>query len=443
MSRPTGTRREFIADDRRRGRRLHHRAPARPRRPAVRRAERQGERRDHRRRRPGADQRAALFKEPDCQIIALADPAEEWDLVQLVLQRQVGPRAGEGGSRSSTTREKTPNHTCAVYEDFRVMLEKEKAIDAVLIATPDHLHAFVSILAMKAGKHVYCEKPLTHNIREARLVARVAKETERRDADGQPGPLERGPPPDRRVDPGRRDRHRARSARLGRRAATPRSRSGRARDRRPSRPGSTGISGSVRAPSGRTAASSPRSSGAGSGTSATGRCPTWRRTTSIPAFNALGLDAPQTIEAPDVLCRSRAGRSGSNYVTFRFAAKGDRGPLTVLLVRQRPQAGRPARHRSRRSGAAPRRRRQRPDAGRRQGHHHLPRVVGDAAPAADGSAARRTSVRRRPCPAWPATTPTGCRPARAARPRAATSTTARDSPSSCCSARWRCGPARS
>ena len=72
---------------------------------------------------------------------------------------------------------KTPNHTCAVYEDFRVMLAKEKAIDAVLIATPDHLHAYVSIIAMKAGKHVYCEKPLTHNISEARLVARVAKET--------------------------------------------------------------------------------------------------------------------------------------------------------------------------------------------------------------------------------------------------------------------------
>jgi predicted dehydrogenase len=57
------------------------------------------------------------------------------------------------------------------------MLEKEKAIDAVLCATPDHLHAYVSVFAMRAGKHVYCEKPLTHNLWEARRVAGVAKET--------------------------------------------------------------------------------------------------------------------------------------------------------------------------------------------------------------------------------------------------------------------------
>jgi predicted dehydrogenase len=117
----------------------------------------------------------ALFQEPDCQIIAIADPAEEWNLSRWYY----GGLAGRGPVKAEVEKHysaKTPNHTCATYEDFRLMLEKERAIDAVLIATPDHLHAYVTIIALKAGKHVYCEKPLTHNIREARLVARVAKE---------------------------------------------------------------------------------------------------------------------------------------------------------------------------------------------------------------------------------------------------------------------------
>ena len=63
------------------------------------------------------------------------------------------------------------------YKDYRIMLEKQKDIDAVLIATPDHTHAIITIDCMKAGKHVYCQKPLTHTPQEARNVARVAKET--------------------------------------------------------------------------------------------------------------------------------------------------------------------------------------------------------------------------------------------------------------------------
>ena len=118
----------------------------------------------------------SLFQESDCQVIAIADPCEEWDLSPYYY----GGKAGRGpvtAEIEETYRAKTPNYKCSVYEDFRVMLEKEKAIDAVLIATPDHLHAYTAILAMKAGKHVYCEKPLTRNIRECRLVAKVAKET--------------------------------------------------------------------------------------------------------------------------------------------------------------------------------------------------------------------------------------------------------------------------
>jgi predicted dehydrogenase len=63
------------------------------------------------------------------------------------------------------------------YKDFREMLDKEdKNIDGVVIATPDHLHAIVSMAAIKRGKHVYCEKPLTHTVREAKLIAEAARE---------------------------------------------------------------------------------------------------------------------------------------------------------------------------------------------------------------------------------------------------------------------------
>jgi predicted dehydrogenase len=68
-----------------------------------------------------------------------------------------------------------PNAT--KYKDFREMLDKEdKNIDAVVVATPDHVHAVASIAAIKRGKHVYCEKPLTHSVYEARMVAKAARE---------------------------------------------------------------------------------------------------------------------------------------------------------------------------------------------------------------------------------------------------------------------------
>ncbi|MGE3313498.1 MAG: Gfo/Idh/MocA family protein [Planctomycetaceae bacterium] len=63
------------------------------------------------------------------------------------------------------------------FADFRQMLEKRKDIDAVIVTTPDHQHAVASIMAMKLGKHVYCQKPLVHDIYEARMMDKVAKET--------------------------------------------------------------------------------------------------------------------------------------------------------------------------------------------------------------------------------------------------------------------------
>ena len=62
------------------------------------------------------------------------------------------------------------------FTDWRRMLDQQKDLDAVLVATPDHNHAIISVSAMKLGKHVYCEKPLAHSVWEARLMARVAAE---------------------------------------------------------------------------------------------------------------------------------------------------------------------------------------------------------------------------------------------------------------------------
>ncbi|MBV9158697.1 MAG: Gfo/Idh/MocA family oxidoreductase [Acidobacteriaceae bacterium] len=65
---------------------------------------------------------------------------------------------------------------CKAYNDFRELLEKERDLDAVYVATPDHWHAPISIAAMRKHKHVLCQKPMTHSIADARRVARIAGE---------------------------------------------------------------------------------------------------------------------------------------------------------------------------------------------------------------------------------------------------------------------------
>ncbi len=74
---------------------------------------------------------------------------------------------------AAKTIEKYPK--AKVYTDYRVMLEKEKDIDAVVIATPDHTHAVITLAALEAGKHVYCQKPLTHTVYEARTIKQAAR----------------------------------------------------------------------------------------------------------------------------------------------------------------------------------------------------------------------------------------------------------------------------
>ncbi|MEE2777369.1 MAG: Gfo/Idh/MocA family oxidoreductase [Acidobacteriota bacterium] len=60
------------------------------------------------------------------------------------------------------------------YDDFRRLLDEEKGIDAVIVATPDHAHALISLAAMEHGLHVYCEKPLAHTMYEVRRLQEAA-----------------------------------------------------------------------------------------------------------------------------------------------------------------------------------------------------------------------------------------------------------------------------
>lgn len=76
------------------------------------------------------------------------------------------------GSASASV-EAFPN--AKLYADYREMLDKEKDIDAVTISTPDHVHGPAAAYAMQRGKHVYVQKPMTHNIREARLLTEMAR----------------------------------------------------------------------------------------------------------------------------------------------------------------------------------------------------------------------------------------------------------------------------
>ncbi|MFV0605530.1 MAG: Gfo/Idh/MocA family protein [Niabella sp.] len=101
----------------------------------------------------GQSDLAEFAKSPKVNIVALCDVDDR----QAVKSRSNFPKA-------------------SYYKDFREMLQKEKNnIDAVSISTPDHTHAVATLAAMQLGKHVYTQKPLTHDIYEARILAQAAK----------------------------------------------------------------------------------------------------------------------------------------------------------------------------------------------------------------------------------------------------------------------------
>jgi len=101
----------------------------------------------------GESDLTSFAKSPNVNIVALCDVDER----QAVKSRKNFPKA-------------------KFYKDFREMLEKEKNnIDACSISTPDHTHAVATLAAMQLGKHVYTQKPLTHDIYEARILTQAAK----------------------------------------------------------------------------------------------------------------------------------------------------------------------------------------------------------------------------------------------------------------------------
>ena len=133
-----------------------------------------------------------FLKEPDVQVVAVCDVNQvssdysEWDTNELRNRvREVlgdpnwgsqfkGPTAGREPAKNIVEAYYAKHQTsgqyrgCAAYNDFRELLSKGRDFDGVVVCTPDHWHAPISIAAMRGGKHVYCQKPMTHTIDEAR-----------------------------------------------------------------------------------------------------------------------------------------------------------------------------------------------------------------------------------------------------------------------------------
>jgi predicted dehydrogenase len=94
--------------------------------------------------------------------------------LQAVMRENIVAMCDVDSKRAAEAFERFPD--VPKYDDFRVMLDKEhKNIDAVVVATPDHMHAFAAMAAIELGKHVYVEKPMAHSISEARKLTEAAR----------------------------------------------------------------------------------------------------------------------------------------------------------------------------------------------------------------------------------------------------------------------------
>ncbi len=104
----------------------------------------------------GHDDLVNVASSPRCEVTAICDVDHSAQLFGWAAQQY--PKATQ-------------------YSDFRKLLDKPDTFDAVIVSTPDHMHAPIAVAAMQLGKHVFCQKPLTHTVAEARRMREVAKDS--------------------------------------------------------------------------------------------------------------------------------------------------------------------------------------------------------------------------------------------------------------------------
>jgi predicted dehydrogenase len=105
--------------------------------------------------RKGQDDLLSVAASPRCEVVALCDVDHSPELFGWAVEKY--PKAEQ-------------------FADFRRLLDKADMFDAVTVSTPDHMHAPIAVAAMQLGKHVFCQKPLTHTVAEARRMREVAQE---------------------------------------------------------------------------------------------------------------------------------------------------------------------------------------------------------------------------------------------------------------------------
>ena len=124
----------------------------------------------------------SLLRFPEVQVVAVCDVHREaegylsWNWAEGKEIRKAGREPARQLVEEYYAKEKQSGtyKGCRTYSDYRELLEKED-VDAVMIATPDHTHAVITMAALRKRKHVYCEKPLTYSVYEARQVAEEAR----------------------------------------------------------------------------------------------------------------------------------------------------------------------------------------------------------------------------------------------------------------------------